>query len=56
LGPEAYLLPEERRAEERVQIDFRKARGEPFLVGGLERFALVLLVASAKQIPVGTGE
>jgi len=32
------------------------ARCEPFLVGGLERLALVLLVASAKMIPVGAGE
>ncbi len=56
MGPEAYLLPEERRAEERVQIDFRKARREPLLVGGLERFALVLLVASAKMIPVCAGK
>ena len=56
MGSEAYLLPQERGAEERVQIDFRKARCEPFLVGGLERFAPVLLVARAKQIPVGAGE
>jgi len=49
-------LPQERGAEERVQIDFRKAPCEPFLVGGLERFAPVLLVAGAKQIPVGAGE
>jgi len=53
LDSEAYLLPQERRAEERVQIDFRKARCEPFLVAGLAWFALVLLVASAKMIPVG---
>src|SRR5450432_3864672 len=32
------------------------ARCEPFLVGGLERFALVLLVSSAKVIPVGAGK
>jgi hypothetical protein len=56
VGPEANLLPQERRAEERVQIDFRKARCEPLLVGRLERFTLVLLVSSAKQIPVGTGK
>ena len=56
VGLEAYLLPQERRTQERVQIDFRKARGEPFLVGGLERFALVLLVSSAKMIPVDAGE
>jgi hypothetical protein len=56
VGLKAYLLPQERRTEERVQIDFRKGRCEPFLVGGLEWFALVLLVASAKQIPVGTGQ
>jgi len=56
VGPKPYLLPQERRTEERVQIDFRKARCEPFLVARLERFALVLLVASAKMIPVGAGE
>jgi hypothetical protein len=56
VGPEAYLLAQERGAEERVQIDFRKARCEPFLVGGFERFAPVLLVAGAKQIAVGAGE
>jgi len=56
VGAKPYLLPQERRAEERVQVDFRKARCEPFLVGRLERFALVLLVASAKMIPVGAGE
>ncbi len=56
MGAKPYLLPQERRAEERVQVDFRKARCEPFLVGRLERFALVLLVASAKMIPVGAGE
>lgn len=56
MGSEAYLSPQERRTEERVQIDLLKACCEPFLVGGLERFALVLLVASAKMIPVGAGE
>ena len=56
MGVKPYLLRQERRTEERVQIEFRNARCEPFLVGGLEWFALVLLVASAKQIPVGAGE
>jgi hypothetical protein len=56
VGPKPNLLPQERRAEKRVQIDFRKACCEPFLVCRLERFALVLLVASAKMISVGAGE
>jgi len=56
LGLEAYLLPQERRAEDRVEIDFPKARCEPSLVGRLERFGLVLLVSSAKMIPIGAGK